>query len=283
MRRIEHRITRPSTPQCGFTLIELVMVIVIMGVIGATVAVFIRKPVDAYFDTARRAALTDIADTAVRRMARDIAQALPNSIRQAGNQCIEFIPTRTGGRYRAAPDSGVAGDQSAAVLDFTQADSSFNMIGNSSAWPADQQIQAGDMVAVYNLGISGADAYAGDNTAVVTGVVPAAETTISIAAKQFPLASGSNRFQVIPGSEKIVSFVCSGGKLLRSANHAYANSCPTSGATVSVLATNVANCNFVYNASDLQRNALVQMTIALTDSGGETVSLYHEVHVNNTP
>ena len=31
-----------------------------------------------------------------------------------------------------------------------------------------------------------------------------------------------------------------------------------------------------------QRNALVQMTINLTDHG-EGVSLYHEVHVNNTP
>ena len=85
----------------GFTLIELVMVIVVMGVIGATLAAFMRKPVDAYFDTARRAALTDVADTAVRRISRDIGGALPNSIRNPSSSCIEFIPTRTGGRYRA--------------------------------------------------------------------------------------------------------------------------------------------------------------------------------------
>ena len=283
MRLAQQRVTDFHRIQSGFTLIELVMVIVILGAIGATVAVFIRKPVEAYFDSARRATLTDIADTAVRRMARDIAQALPNSIRSTSNQCIEFIPTKTGGRYRAAPDSGVAGDQSDAVLDFTLADTSFNMLGNNSAWPIDQQIQVGDVVAVYNLGITGADAYAGDNTSVVTGVVPGPETTITIAAKQFPLASGTNRFHVISGNEKIVSFVCSGGSLLRSSNHAYANSCPASGATVSVLATNVASCNFVTNGSDLQRNALVQLAISIADASGESVSLYHEVHVNNTP
>ena len=274
----------PYTHQQGFTLVEMVMVIVILGVIGATVAVFIRKPVDAYFDSSRRAAMTDVADTAVRRISRDIGRALPNSIRPTtGSQCLEFIPTRTGARYRAAADSGVAGDQSAAILDFTLADTSFHMLGNSGAVQADQQIQVGDVIAVYNLGIPGADAYAGDNTSAVTGVTPGAETTITIAAKQFPLASGSSRFHVIAANEKIVSYVCSGGKLLRSSNHAYGNSCPSTGATVSVLAGNVASCAFVTSVPDLQRNALVQLSLRLTDTSGESVSLYHEVHVDNTP
>ena len=274
---------RPPIAQQGFTLIELVMVIVIMGVIGATLAVFMRAPVDAYLDSGRRAALTDLADTAVRRMARDIARALPNSLRTPSTQCVEFIPTRTGGRYRAEPDSGVLGNQAAAVLDFTVSDTSFNMLANNASLPAEQRIVANDVVVVYNLGVPGADAYAGDNSSVVAGVTAGTESTISIAAKQFPLASGSNRFHVVPGNEKIVSFVCSGGRLLRSSDHAYANSCPTSGATVAVLANNVSACNFVYNSSDLQRNALVQMTITLTDSSGESVGLYHEVHVGNTP
>ena len=274
---------RPPSAQQGFTLIELVMVIVIMGVIGTTLAVFMRAPVDAYLDSGRRAALTDLADTAVRRIARDVARALPNSLRTPSTQCVEFIPTRTGGRYRAEPDSGVVGNQAAAVLDFTVSDTSFNMLANNASLPAEQRIVANDVVVVYNLGVPGADTYAGDNSSVVAGVTAGTESTISIAAKQFPLASGSNRFQVVPGNEKIVSFVCSGGRLLRSSDHAYANSCPTSGATVAVLANNVSACNFVYNGSDLQRNGLVQMTITLTDSSGDSISLYHEVHVSNTP
>lgn len=263
----------------GFTLVEAVMVIVITGIVSAMVAVFIKTPVDSYFDTARRAALTDVADTAVRRMARDIHKALPNSIRNPNNQCIEFIPTKTGGRYRADADAAGNGD----VLDFTMADTSFDMFGLNSDRPANQQIAVNDVIAVYNLGIAGANAYNGDNTSTVSGVGAGSlpnETKITIAGKQFPLESGSKRFHVIPGNEKIVSFVCSGTTLYRNSNYAYASSCPTVGGAV--LAQNVSFCNFDYSGSDLQRNALVRMTLKLSSSG-ETVSLYHEAHVNNTP
>lgn len=270
--------TRPRTSrQRGFTLVEMVMAIVILGIVGAMVAVFMRQPIDAYFDTARRAALSDVADTAVRRMARDIRKALPNSLRTPNSQCVEFIPTRTGGRYRAATNSAGSGD----ILDFTTTDGSFDMLGTSSLL-TDQQIGAGDVVAVYNLGIPGADAYAGDNTATVASVgigTLAGETKITISPKRFPFASPGNRFHVIPGNEKVVSYVCAGGSLYRNANYAYATSCPTSGG--SLMASGV-SCNFIYNGSDLQRNGMVQILLDIS-RGGETVSLYHEVNVNNTP
>lgn len=254
------------------------MVIVITGIIGGMVAIFIKKPVDAYFDSARRAALTDVADTAVRRMSRDIHKALPNSVRTPNNQCLEFIPTKTGGRYRAETNGAGLGD----ILDFAATDTSFDMLGLNSALPSDQQIVAGDVVAVYNLGAGIIDAYVGDNTATVSNVAAGAlanETNITISSKLFPLASGSKRFHIIPNNEKVVAYVCSGGKLYRTASSSFASACPTTGA---ILANNVSACNFIYNGSDLQRNALAQLTIKFTDSA-ETVSLYHEVHVNNTP
>ena len=160
----------------------------------------------------------------------------------------------------------------------------FDVFGDLGALPSDQQLAVGDLVAVYNLGMTGADAYNLDNVAAVTGVVTGSTSTVSIAAKKFPLASGSNRFHVIPVSENVVSYACSGGKLYRFAGYAYSttSSCQTPSANTPVLANNVASCNFVYNGSDLQRNALVQLSLTLTSSG-ESVSLYNEVHVNNTP
>lgn len=262
------------------------MVIVIMGVIGGTVAVFMKSPIDAYFDTSRRAGIADVADTTVRRMARDIRKALPNSIRLSGTQCIEFIPTRTGGRYRA--EEITAGDESS--LKFTAADQTFNMLGLNSALPADQQIRASggvnDVVAVYNLGITGSSAYAGDNTAVITGVnvsaLAANETEIKLTGNTttFPLESGGRRFHVIPGDEKVVSYICSGGKLYRNANYAYSSMCPAPSGSTPVIAIE-ATCNFAYTTADI-RNALVQLSLTFS-STGETVSVYHEVHVNNTP
>jgi MSHA biogenesis protein MshO len=211
-------------------------------------------------------------------MARDIRLALPNSVRlcPGGTNGLMFIPTKTGGRYRAELDATGAGD----VLDFTAADSSFNMLGSNDALPAGQRIALEDVIAVYNLGIPGADAYNQENTSRVSAppVVKGAETQISIDSTKFFLASGSNRFHVIPAAEKVVAYVCSGGQLARYASGALANACPTTG---SVLADKV-SCSFVYNGSDSQRNALVQVTLKFTDSG-ETVGLYQEVHVDNTP
>ncbi len=277
MQAISHR----KAPQRGFTLIELVMVIVIMGVIGGVVSVFMRSPIDAYFASARRAALTDVADGTLRRMARDVRKALPNSLRTpstpSANQCLEFIPTKTGGRYRA--------DDTSAGLNFAVADTSFNMLGQNSALPVDQQIVAGDYIAVYNLGVTGVDAYNQDNTSPVTalGAESGGETPITITSKLFPLASGSNRFHVIPAAERVVSYVCSGNNLYRTVNSAsFTSSCPTTGGAV--LATHVSSCYFDYSGVDLSRNAMVRIVLKMQDSTGtETVEMQQEIHVNNTP
>ena len=274
--------------QRGFTLIELVMVIVIMGVIGAMVSVFMRAPIDAYLDSARRAALTDVADTTVRRMARDLRKALPNSIGTSGDdKCIEFIPTKTGGRYRDDDSGGGVGSS----LVFGVLDNGFSMFGSNNAQPANERIEVGDVIAVTNFGFGVADAYAGTNTALISGVVDGAETAITMANTTFDpaLASPNHRFQVISNDEKVVAYVCSGNNLYRLARNTLAHICPATGsavvaATDPILARNVdvTACNFDYGGADLQRNALISMRLQLTDRG-ETVNLLHEVHVNNTP
>jgi len=271
--------------QRGFTLIELIMVIVLMGIIAGMVTVFMKSPIDAYIASGRRAAMTDTADTVVRRIARDVQRALPNSIRTSGTNCLEFIPTKTGGRYRVA-DAG--------ALSFVSPGSStFNMLGSNSAWPTSQRIVAGDLIVVYNLGIDGADAYQSNNWSVVTdpplGAEIGNETPININLFKFPLESGTNRFHVVASDEKMVSYVCkvADSTLYRTVSNALTSSasCPDTGPKV---ATNV-DCGstktwFNYSGSDLQRNALVSMALTLNDkSSGESVTLQHEVHVSNTP
>ena len=272
--------------QCGATLVELIMVITILGVITAVASVFIKGPIDAYVDSARRAALTDAVDTGIRRMARDIRKALPNSTRilspgSPSIQCLEFIPTKTAGRYRAEVDVLSTGD----ILNFVASDTSFNMLSLNSDLPADQKIEIGDVVAVYNLGVSGADAYAGDNTSTVRSVADDSgrkESTISVDAKLFPFASGSKRFYVIPAAENIVAYVCDGDGKLRRSVRAFdptAAKCPVSGP---ILASNVASCHFVHDTSDLQRNEPVQLTITFNNSA-ESISLYLQVYENSWP
>src|SRR6267142_2577857 len=92
----------------GVTLIEMVIVISITAIIAGAVSVFISRPVEGYADAARRAEMSDIADTALRRMTRDVRTALPNSIRitTVGSVTyLEYLQGSGGGRYRAEKDS----------------------------------------------------------------------------------------------------------------------------------------------------------------------------------
>ena len=98
----EHR--SPPRP-LGFTLVEMVIAIVLLGIVAAITATFIVRPVEGYRDLARRTALVDAAESALRRMQRDIRTALPNSVRitnTASGFALELIPVIDGGRYNDA-------------------------------------------------------------------------------------------------------------------------------------------------------------------------------------
>ena len=284
--------------QQGFTLVEMIMVIVITGIIGGMVAVFLKAPIQQYMDVARRADMTDIADTALRRIGRDLRLALPNSVRVTTGACpvttanpggagtcsfLEFLPTSGGGRYRADTGGGAGcpASPSGEALDFTVADACFGVLGGM---PAGFAFAAGDMAAVYNLGISGATAYAANNTAAIDTAASTSSIVKLSAAKYFPFESPNARFAII---NKAVSYVCdtTGRTLMRYTYSIAGGGQPTSALALgNLLAGNVgAVCNFSYDAFEVaQRSGLVTMNLSITENN-ETVTLYSATHVSNMP
>jgi MSHA biogenesis protein MshO len=281
----------------GFTLVELIITVALLAIISAVAAVFIVGPVQAYFATQGRAELTDVADTALRRLARDVRSALPNSVRttvSGGVTYLELLATRTGGRYRAEPDDGTSAGED--PLDFAAADSVFDTIGRLST-AAGQTVAAGDLVVIHNLGISGASAYSGDNTGVVqtfaaNGGGAGNEDRITLnPAKLFPLESPGRRFQVVSGP---VTYECAPGaavngdgtgQLRRVSGYAINAAQPTGaygGAPVRVLANFVTACSLEYTLLPLQARGLVAIRLELTRAG-ETIFIYQEAHVSNVP
>ncbi|MDD5329910.1 MAG: type II secretion system protein [Sulfuricella sp.] len=272
--------------QRGFTLVEAIIVIVIAGVLAGMVAMFIRLPVQGYLDSAARADLTDVADTALRRMSRDLRLALPNSVRVSGGY-VEFLLTSAGGRYLADEDNPTAGN----ILDFATATNlTFDVVGPMPA------IAAGDSIVVYNLGpgMSPADAYCAsatgcNNRAVVSA---AAAPTVTLAANPFAaqspsMASPERRFQVVTTP---VTYACVGGALTRYAGYAIQAAQPTdvaaaplSAASSAILAAGVTGCTFSYANLPNVRGALVGLGLTLQNANAETVALFHQVHVDNTP
>lgn len=294
-----HRLRRPGRLQRGFTLVEAIVAIVIIGIIGAIVAVFIRAPIQGYTDSVARAEASDEADLALRRMAREIRLALPNSVRvSAGGDAIEFLLTKTGGRYLAAEDGATSGTP----LDFVDANrTAFTVVGGLQT-----EVTKGEYVVVYNLGpgMAPADAYGFNGTlrniARVSETANAKATELKLVDNPFArddaMPSPGRRFQVVSTP---VTFQCEnrgGGQLVLVRYAGYgirANmSDAMQGAASAMLARRVSTCAnlFSYGATDveLRRSALVLLSLALhTRSAGDptegAVRLMHQVHVDNTP
>jgi MSHA biogenesis protein MshO len=301
--------------QRGFTLVEMIIVIVITGIIGGMVAMFIRAPVQGYVDSARRAEMTDIADTALRRIGRDVRAAVPNSVRlpfPADSSYFEFLPTRDGGRYRSAPGTGtlcngVANNTNGDALDFSQpdglnhVDTCFEIIGR----PMD--FVKGDAIVVGSTQSDGSLPYKTAASGGVTRIIadPAgvgtAKTSVTITSTvAFPASSelDGHRFEVVPADQQAVTYACINmqggtldangdgqGTLTRYWKYNINQGQPVPplpiGVANAILASNVSDCHFVYDTSN-QRNSLLAVRLTIT-RGRESVNLYHEIHVNNIP
>jgi MSHA biogenesis protein MshO len=281
----------------GVTLIELVVTIAILGILGAIAGMILVPAFDAYFASQRRAELVDLADTALRRMTREVRLALPNSPRvDVTNSFLEILLTKNGGRYRASNDNNVGTTEN--PLDFGAADTIFDTEGILPS-AGDQQVLPNDYVVIHNLGITGANAYdtgaARPNIAQISAFGAGAlanENRITLAAAtQFPLESPGRRFFVVSGP---VTYACIGagsaggngtGTLRRWSGYAVQLAQPTAlpgGATEAILANNLSACDLSYQALPHLSRGLVGVRLAITRAN-ETVTLYYEAHVYNVP
>ena len=282
----------------GFSLIELVIVIVISGILAGIITSFITQPVQGFIDLSRRATLVYSAESAMRRMQRDIRRALPNSIRvNAAGTAIEMINTVEGARYRDAPPPGNPNNR----LVFNALDTDFDVLGNLNSLGV-----TGLRLSIYNIGnvdlagvpIAGENAYAGNNLDG-TNVVSPASTAITITNSgnedhiniggggfQFSFESPNNRVYLVDSG---ISYICSGGQLLRYSNYDFTNTnqpVPPAGAGVvsALMADNIGNCIFTYDPGSPSRSGLMTLDLSVTDAAtGETVRLLHQVHVDNAP
>jgi len=276
----------------GFTLVELVMVIIITGVLAAALTVFMKPAIDSYFDTRRRADLTDMADTALRRMSQDIRSAVPNSIRSVTASCFQLVPTIAGGRYRmdmnTAATPGTWIDTSTVTTDFDVLSPLWDVTNPPPLLP----VAVGDWVVIDNQ--NGDDVYSDPSPAMarITGFVTAPladvgvyQHRITVATKQFPTGYDGGRFVIVRDTEQTVFYNCVGSKLYRTVAEFSADQATTcaldSGA---VVATDVSSCTFVYdpNHGATQQSGFVWMRLELSRAD-ESIALAHGVHVDNVP
>lgn len=283
----------PQQRQRGFTLVEMIAALVLFGIMAATLVIFFMPAFSTWLALRSRSALAAEADQAMRRVLRDVQVAVPNSIRTPSTNCLELVPTSTGGRYRMATDTVTAG---AAAVDPSTSTTSFDVLSPLATLPA-----VGDWVVVDNQ--NPGDVYSGANRSAVTGLTtPAAALgrhRLAINAMQFPLGYDGGRFTVVPDAQQAVFYVCSGasstldgngngpGVLYRLKRYGFNASAPgacpaTTGADV--LATGLRSCRLLYTANQgaTQQSGFVSVQLEFTRSG-ETASLVFGAHVDNMP
>lgn len=278
--------------QQGFTLVELIITMAILAVVAAIVVQPLSQPFKNFMEITRRAELSDAANSTLRRLERDVHEALPNSLRQPSSTCLEYLPIIAGGRYRANLSSTNSGD----ILDFTGVDNRFDVLTGFGL----SGLPNGSRLVIYNLGIRGANAYDLDNTAfIATGASNASSITL-IQSKLFPFASPGQRFQVIPNESRVYACVNLGqdaegngtGVLVRYArslgNTALPalNNCPVSTSELPsgyiTLGQSLSQCTINYGTGVYQRDAVLQVNLGLSKQ--ETaIQLRHEAHIENVP
>jgi MSHA biogenesis protein MshO len=280
----------------GFTLIELVITIALSTIVVSFMSVFISGPVASYADQSRRAELVDLAENSMRRIARDVRLALPNSVRLSavgGVVSLEVLSTVDGARYRDRPPPGNPSKR----LQFTSPDDAFNSVGNfrNITQPFSSNSH---YISIYNVGVPGADAYElanvitppGTQIDIDTDTIPGEDNVQISPAFKFAFASPGQRMFLVDGA---VTYLCdsSAGTLVRYSGYAITSDQTdrdsdaellSAGAASTLVANRLSNCSMAYAPGASQRAGLLSIALAVSDTG-ETVSLLHQVHVDNVP
>lgn len=293
--------------KAGFSLIEMIVAIVVSSIIAIGIVSFIGDSADSLTTSANRNKISASGRIALDRLAMEIHNALPNSIRATtatagGDQCIEFVPVRVATTYINPPFSG-GGSTTFDVVDMTP-----SQHGATDGYAVIYPRRQNDL---YN-GDNGASAGWPNfpNRGSIQGISSIADsasadqsTVTLVKSHRFRRRSPSQRFFVV---EDPISYCVVGENLYRYTNYGFFQTQVTQeeesgvcevasddtclpnydAAPDKMLITNDLNNTgltaFTVSAQTLRRNALVSIQFNFT-SNNDSIVLNHEVLTRSVP
>jgi len=269
----------------GFTLVEMVIVIVVLGILSAGSVIFISQSAQGLVDSSARQQMASTASIAIEKILREVRRALPNSARtftDSGNTCLEFVPINFSSDYISVPTAAAAASFDA--IEFPGAS-----LGGENGFVA---VYPGNTDLVY--GTNGVTVRAISNntaTASATGIPQAGMQTITFDTAgnyRFPSDSPNKRFFLV--STPVAFCDDNNGRLWRYENYGFQTTAgtgiPTSGTNRRLIADSLAANSLAFNITPMQlyRNAVVRVSLAIQrPDGTERIDLTQEVQLRNVP
>lgn len=256
----------------GFTLVEVVFVVVILGIVASIGSSFVVTAVDSYQTAQMRNQLVQRGRLTLEQMARELRMALPNAVRVSpGGRCIEFLPLVGAANYQ-----GTVADQSNNMPAQSQvATGAFSLFGQTPRHlviapfsPADVFVSSSPAARV-TIGTLGAGPY----------------TSIPLASSHRFLRNSINRRLLLAADP--VRFCIANGNLIRYANYGFSSAAVSEtdpGGTSALMAHNVAanGTAFVLSPGSQDRNMIIRMRLIFRN-GNASLDLNHQVLVRNVP
>jgi MSHA biogenesis protein MshO len=257
------RVTLKQTT-CGFTLIEMITVIVILSILAAMGGTFVVESTKSYQSSQTRSRLVNTGRQAIERMTRQLRIALPYSLRITNSgMCVEFMPLASGGNYSGAvPD----------LLNGAPASNALTVSPHTIDFGEASFVSVGAMA-----------------TSELYGVNPGARATLSArtnthitlsAAKVWQRNSLQQRFYLL---NKPQAFCVVNQQLRFYDNQLVADAGVDLNSSFSLLADNVSAATpFALTAGSENRNTQVQFNLTFARLA-ESIAFNHLVMIRNVP
>lgn len=261
-----------SSHSSGFTIVELITVMVIMGILSVGTVRFISDGANGFATTLSRAAMVSDTQQLITRLSREVREALPSSIRvSTSGDCLELIPIVGASVYLSAPVGSAATSMQTVPLDgaVVSATSRVAIAPTSNPYNLSTQSSISPAVTVATADINN-------------------EVAISFsAAHQFTQASAQNRFYLV---ESPISYCRQAGALWRYQNYGFLGvqpdlaSLPNTLPNRALVAESIDPLSAVFNftGATLQRNATVELNLQL-QRGDDELAINHLVQLRNLP
>ena len=255
---------------CGFTLIELIVVILLLGVMVIFTSQFIGTGTQLYADASAREQLMSDVRFGVERLNREVRDAVPGTLNVSNDEeCVTFWSLAAVSRYVALPQ--IAG------AEFT------------FLTPMSGSIQAGDYAGVYPVGMSSSSPF-GCGAGLCVAQLSAAPTLVAgeshlwsaplvpISGGQFAGFAAESPGKRIFFSRERVSFCRNHLQQLVRASSVLATGLSSS----QVMAEHLSQARFFQDLQSFNHSGELGINLTFSQRG-ETVQFSHKVEVSNVP